>query len=112
MHRKLIVIVVGFVILTGCGHVTGNQDFKQEINHVEQYLLDEDWETLSVQAEHLQRVYKKHQWKVQLIGDEGEYERLHESINRLRAAVDAKEAKDARIELATIKSILEDIYSL
>jgi len=110
--RRVLVICLGLAILTGCGSVTGGKEFRQEINNVEQYLLDEDWDTLSVQAEHLQQTYQKHEWKVQLIGDEGEYERLHESINRFKASVEAKEANNARIELATIKSILEDIYSL
>jgi len=46
-----------------------------------------------------------------LLGDESEYERLNESINRIISATKAK-ATDMRIEMATAKSLILDIYSL
>jgi len=110
--RKIATIVILFFVLTGCSSHTGHADFDQNIHEIEQKLIAEDWDALKYQLNELMKAYKKNDWKIQLIGDEGEYERLHESINRLLTAVDAKEKNEARIELATLKTIVDDIYSL
>lgn len=54
-------------------------------------------------------MYLKNSWKKQLLGDEGEYEELHISINILIAAVKEEDPTSARLELATVRSILKDI---
>jgi len=82
------------------------------IQSLEQELNNTDSEILSQLANQLKEHYRHHYWKIVLIGDEGEYERLNESINRLITAIDASELNDAKIELATIKTIVKDIYSL
>lgn len=113
LKKAAVIVIVFFVFtLTGCSNYTGHGNFNESISEIEQHLLAEDWDALGHQLDQLMNAYKKNEWKIQLIGDEGEYERLHESINRLITAVAAKEANEAKIELATIKTIVEDIYSL
>jgi len=110
--KKAVAAVMVFFLLAGCSGITGHRDFNQYISEIEHHLIAEDWDALNGQLDELMKAYKKNNWKIQLIGDEGEYERLHESINRLITAIDAKETNEARIELATIKTIVEDLYSL
>lgn len=114
-NKAIAVIIVGFTlcfVITGCSSVTGQRDFNQFMSNLEHHLHAEDWDALHNQMDDLMKIYAKNNWKLQLIGDEGEYERLHESINRFTTAVEAREIMDAKLELATIKTIIEDIYSL
>lgn len=110
MVKKISLMLLAFIVLSGCS--TGSKEFKVQMNAIEQQLISEDWEALSPQLNTLVEAYDKNKWKIQLLGDEGEYERLYESINRLRAAVDSKDAESASLELATLKTIVQDIYSL
>lgn len=79
---------------------------------MEHSLNQEDWEQLKSQVNELNTLYEENKWKLQLLGDEGEYEGLNESINRLFAAINTEDLTQAKVELATIRSILEEIYSL
>jgi hypothetical protein len=36
-----------------------------------------------IEAKELKKIYKKHRWKIQLLGDEDEHEELYKSINKL-----------------------------
>ena len=112
MFKRCVLCLVAVLIITGCSAQIGKQDFSNTIKHIEQALNNEDLAVLKLQALELKAQYDKHEWKIELLGDEGEYERLHESIYRLIAAIEAEEISDAKIELATIKTIVEDIYSL
>lgn len=112
MRTKLILLFIGLLLVSGCSSITGSRDFKQQLNIMEQHLLAQDWDKLNAQLDKLMSVYSKNEWKLQLLGDEGEYERLHESINRFITAVEVKGFDEARMELATLKTIVEDIYSL
>jgi hypothetical protein len=49
--------------------------------------------------------------KLQLLGDEEEYEEMSREIDKLEAAVQEKDKKQAKVSLATIQSILDEIYS-
>lgn len=109
---SLLIMLLLLFMLPGCSNIIGSQALKGQINVMQQQLMAEDWEALGIQMNRLNKIYSDNEWKLQLIGDEGEYERLHESINRLQAAITAKDIQAASLELATIESIAEDIYSL
>ncbi|WP_158589700.1 MULTISPECIES: DUF4363 family protein [Clostridia] len=84
-------------------------------NHIEQIdgsIQQGDWNSIIIQTTELKELYQRNKWKIQLLGDEGEYEGLYGSINRLIVASHEKDVINARLELATVKSFLEDIYSL
>lgn len=112
MIKKFVLCLVGIMLITGCSAQTGEKDLMKTIENIEQGIAQEDISFLKEQANLIKELYKKNDWKIHLIGDEGEYERLNESINRLIAAIDAEELTDAQIELATLKTIVHDIYSL
>lgn len=112
---KMCIILIGFLValmLSGCSAQTGKNDFKQHISKIEQAVKEEDMTVLGTQIDQLLQIYDKNEWKLQLIGDEGEYERLHEAINRMITARKADDLTQLQLELATIKTIIEDIYSL
>ncbi|RDW18302.1 hypothetical protein CWR48_12025 [Oceanobacillus arenosus] len=114
MIKKLLISLFLVAILSGCTNPVGGDYFFEQIDIIEQAMNERqiDWQQIEVQSKELKKLYKENKWRTQLIGDEREYEGLSESIAILIAAVDEKDATQAKVELATIKSIIEDIYSL
>jgi len=112
MVQKAMLCIMLLLIVSGCSAQNGKNEFKENINQLEQSLSNEDTLSLKVQVDKLLQVYKHNEWKLQLLGDEGEYERLHESIQRIIVAMEEEDYTEAKIELSTTKTILQDIYSL
>ncbi|MCR8660131.1 DUF4363 family protein [Paenibacillus endoradicis] len=112
MIQKAMLCIMILIIVSGCSAQNGKNEFKENITQLEQLLNNKDTVSTKVKVEELLKVYKKNEWKLQLLGDEGEYERLHESIQRIIVAIDEEDYTEAKIELSTTKTILEDIYSL
>lgn len=112
MKKLIIILTLLFIILSGCENQVGGDYFFDHIDQLEQSLDQPKWDNITTQAEELKNIFKNHKWKIQFIGDEDEYEGLHESINNLIAAAKEQDSTSTRLELATVKSFLEDIYSL
>jgi hypothetical protein len=112
MIKKSMMSIFLFIVLSGCSGVTGENDFSEKINSIEQALHDEDWNQLKSLGNELDELYQGSQWKIQLMGDEDEYESLQESINHLIVAIEEKDLTEAKLEVATIKTFIDDIYSL
>ncbi|TRM11490.1 DUF4363 family protein [Lentibacillus cibarius] len=100
------------ILLSGCTTKIGEDVFITQVDELELALDQQDWNQITHYAEELKTVYQDEKWKIQLIGDEGEYEGLLESINKLIAATKEKDIKNVRMELASTKTLIEDIYSL
>ncbi|PAE29156.1 hypothetical protein CHI07_10580 [Paenibacillus sp. 7884-2] len=112
MKKIKILLASLAILLAGCTNQVGGDYFFNHIDQIEQEIDQSNWDKIAVQTDELKKMYKKNRWKIQLLGDEGEYEELHISINILIAAVLEEDSTSARLELATVRSILEDIYSL
>ncbi|WP_339228895.1 DUF4363 family protein [Oceanobacillus sp. FSL K6-2867] len=112
MKKLILFFTLLTIILTGCENQVGGEYFFEHVDQLEHSIDKLEWDKISTQAEELKSMYKDNKWKIQLLGDEDEYESLHESINNLIAAAKEKDSTSARLELAVVKSILEDVYSL
>lgn len=110
MKQFLLLMTTGLLI--ACGNVTGQANFNERIDIIEQHLAEEDWNNLQEQGNLLKKLYDDQQWKIQLLGDEGEYEGLNIGINRFLKAIEEEAMMEAKLELATIQSLIDDIYSL
>lgn len=109
---KRILLLMMTSLLIACSNLTGQANFKEQIEMIEEDLASENWQALQEEAAELKKLYKDQQWKLQLLGDEGEYEGLNMSINRLFIAIEEKDRTEAKLELANIQSLIADIYSL
>ena len=112
LTNRYLLYLLMILLLSACANKMGGEAFFNRLDDMEQALDQEDWNTITQHAEELKRVYSDQKWKLQLLGDEGEYESLYRSINNLIAAIKEKDSVNVRLELATAKSLLEDIYSL
>ncbi|WP_010649773.1 DUF4363 family protein [Oceanobacillus massiliensis] len=112
MIKKAGIYLLVLVALSGCAGKIGGDYFFNQIDQLEQALDDSEWKKMNAQAAQLKEIYQDNKWKIQLLGDEGEYEGLYQSINKLIAAAKEEDTVNFRIELSTIRSFVEDIYSL
>lgn len=109
---KRILFVLCLVLLVGCSEITDENDFKASIAALEEILTSEDWEEIEKHTEAIKQQYERSEWKLQLIGDEGEYEGLQEAVNHLQQAAKSKSKFNCEKELTTIRTYLKQIYSL
>lgn len=112
MVKKGCMYLLMAIIISSCSNITGEDVFLTYISSLEQSLDQEDWQHVKKQADELIEVYNDHKWKVQLLGDEGEYEGLVESMHRFIVAIDDEALIEAKLELSTIKTLIKDIYSM
>lgn len=112
MVRRALLCLLLLLVISGCSAQTGENEFQENIIRLEQAISDKDSVSVKLQVEGLLKVFQHNEWKLQMIGDEGEYERLNESIRRIIVAIEEEDFTEARIELSTTKTILRDIYSL
>lgn len=110
--NKIIIILCFLLFLVGCENNVSGHAFFNQINEIENTLEYPNWDKITAQAEELKEMYKKDKWKLQLLGDEDEYESLYESINKLIVAIEEKDRTNIRLELSVIHTHIEDIYSL
>lgn len=111
MNKKWIFLFLILIVLSGCSNISGKNEFFNKISSIEKALNNQDWEQLKSFGHELVQFHEKTEWKLQLMGDEDEYESLHESINRLIIAIEENDKTEAKLELVTIKTLVEDIYS-
>ncbi|MCJ0932471.1 DUF4363 family protein [Virgibacillus halodenitrificans] len=110
--KRIYFAVLILIILSGCSQITGKDVLLNNIKTLEMALDQKDWESAEEHTDELQRLYKGNRWKIQLLGDEGEYEKLYEGIQRLKVTIREEANPESKIELATVKSLIKDIYSL
>ena len=110
--KKIILIVCSCVFLIGCENNIGGDIFFNQIQTIEDALEHPDWTEVAAKAKELKQIYKEEKWKIQLLGDEDEYESLYESINKLIVASDKQDQMNTHMELSVIHTHIEDIYSL
>lgn len=109
---KRLLLVFSMLLLTGCSEWTDEKDFKASVDALEAVLSVEDWQVIEARVDAVKAQYAHSKWKLQLLGDEDEYESLQESIEHLKQAAKSKSKADCEKELTTIRTYLSQIYSL
>lgn len=112
MLKKLVGLVLFTIVLSGCSNILGKEEFIDIIQQIENEVEQKEWDELTNNGEKLLATYNTNKWKLQMIGDEREYEELFETIHRLLVAIEEKDTTQIKLQLATIKAIIEDIYSI
>ncbi|TSB45904.1 DUF4363 family protein [Alkalicoccobacillus porphyridii] len=112
LQRYIVLNILLLLFLSGCGDVVGSNLFFNQMDQLEEALDRSDWDQIERHAYKFNEIYKTNKWKLQLIGDEGEYEGLNESIQKMIAGVKEEDITNVRLELASARSLIADIYSL
>jgi hypothetical protein len=110
--KKYLILLLLAIILFAATNQFGKDEFNEKIANLEQSLNKEDWDLAKTQMDDLSSYYDHNLWKVQLVGGEAEYKDLYETISRLQILIEEKDRTDSRMELETVKTLVEHIYSL
>jgi Domain of unknown function (DUF4363) len=90
----------------------GKDEFNEKIANLEQSLNKEDWDLAKKQMDDLNSYYDHNLWILQLVGGEAEYKDLYETFSRLSILIEEKKRTDSKVELQTVKTLVEHIYSI
>ncbi|HET7657245.1 MAG TPA: DUF4363 family protein [Bacillales bacterium] len=88
------------------------EGFFKKISQIDKLVDKGKWQEAAKETTALRKLYQKKKWKMQLLGDEGEYEGLDRELDQLAAAVSTKDKSETKIELGAVRSLFKNIYSL
>lgn len=108
MIKKMGISLIIILLLSGCGNVVGSHAFYEVLDKIEEALDQSDWEQLDQYAIQFQETYDQNKWKLQLVGDEA----LYESIQKLLAGVKEQDSTVVRVEMASARALVFEMYSL
>ncbi|MEK4563819.1 hypothetical protein MKX54_03910 [Alkalihalobacillus sp. FSL R5-0424] len=108
MIKKMGISLIIILLLSGCGNVVGSHAFYEVLDKIEEALDQSDWEQLDQYAVQFQETYDQNKWKLQLVGDEA----LYESIQKLLAGVKEQDSTVVRVEMASARALVFEMYSL
>lgn len=92
--------------------IAKEQPLRQQVQQINQLVDQGRWDHALNEAQVALETYKKTKWKLQLFGDEREYEGLDQEFAKLIAAIQEKEKAQTKMQLAAIRSLLKNIYSI
>lgn len=106
--KSAMLIAVSLLLLVGC---QAEEKFYKKIDNINQSVEQADWKQAQNRVKELKEMYKGGEWKLQLLGDETEYEGINVELEKLKEAVAAKDETQVKVGLGTIRGHLADIYS-
>ena len=110
--KKYSIFILIAILLLGCTNQFGREEFDEKIANLEQSLNKEDWDVAKKQMDDLTSYYDRNLWKVQLVGGEAEYKDLYEAFSKLKVLIEEKDRTLSRMELETVKTLIDHIYSI
>lgn len=81
----------------------------KEITHL---INGDQWGQAMQETDVLRELYQKEKWKLQLLGDEMEYEQIDQELEKLPTAIHEQDGTQAKMILSTIRALLHNIYSM
>src|SRR5690606_37240650 len=92
--------------------IPGKDPLSKKIDQIQELVYRKQWEPAAAEVRHLENLYHKSKWKLQLLGDETEYEGMERELSKLKSAVEIWDSAQAMLQLATLRSILQAIYTM
>jgi hypothetical protein len=111
--KIIFVAIISMFILSGCsGNKNAVKDFENSLRNIEIAVMGQtvDWDTANSEVDQLFHLFNKNLWRMQLLGDENEFESLKLDIRQLQAAVKYKDIVETGSKIAAIKSNLHSIF--
>lgn len=85
---------------------------KTKVKDITTTIQNKDWDKAFKLTVDFRKYYDKNKWKYQLMGDEQEYEGLANDIEKLKAAILAKNKAQALILTYDIREEFDEIFQL
>jgi hypothetical protein len=111
MKKYAFLLLIGIILLVFTNQF-GRDEFNEKIANLEQSLNKEDWDFAKKQMDDLNSYSDHNLWKLQLVGGEAEYKDLYKTFSRLSILIEEKNRRDSKVELQTVKTLIDHIYSI
>jgi hypothetical protein len=110
--KGILLFVLIFSMTTQTADAQAPKEVRDKVSNIIISIRHTDWNMAYKQTVDLRGYYNKNRWKLQLMGDEQEYEGLSSDIENLKAALIAKDKAEALIFIYDIKEIFNQIFQL
>lgn len=107
----LILCLLLFPQELSAGYKVESPSISNQVQIISSLINKEDWANALENSTKLKAIYNRQLWKLQLLGDEQEYDRLSREIEKLKASVKQKDKKQSQVSIAIIKTLIDEIYS-
>ena len=107
--------LAAIIFFSGGAHAAGSKVDRpliQKVTSIISYVEYDQWTIANQEVAKLRGMYKKEKWKLQLLGDEEEYEGLDREFDHLASAAHDQDKTEAKKSLVHIRAILKAIYSM
>lgn len=111
-HRYVVYALIVLVLGIPSVGIAKEKPLISKIERIEKLVEERAWEHAASEADALKHLYQKEKWKLQLLGDEGEYEQLDQELEKLSAAIANRNSTEALVILSAARVVLQNIYSM
>lgn len=111
VNLQFIIMTICFLLLIGCSNekikslpiYKKSEEITDLINHSQ-------WEKAGNEAKAISDIYKKNKWKLQLLGEELEYNELEQEISKLQISIEEKDKLESKTNIVLIQDYIRAIY--
>lgn len=114
-ERILLVLLVVTVMIgswTSPAEAAQDKPLVSKMKKIVHLVNDQQWDQAIEEVDGLKKLYNKEKWKLQLLGDEAEYEQIDQELEKLTVAVKERDRTQAKIIMSTVRTLLKNIYSM
>lgn len=111
VNLQIIIIITCSFMLVGCSdEKIKNLPIYQKSEEITDLINQSQWQKAGEEAEAIGDLYKKTKWKLQLLGEEVEYNELEQEISKLKVSIEEKDRREAKTNIVLIQDYVRAIY--
>ncbi len=107
-------ILMVFVLITGCNVTKSEKDqtLFGKVDEMQHQIEQDQWDKLQSNLEEFEAKYKRQKWKMQLLGEHGDYQGIELEIEQMKESVKERDRLESKLGLRKIKHHMTLIYNL
>lgn len=111
VNLQFLTIIICLFMLVGCSEEKiKNLPMYKKSEEIIDLINQSQWEKAGDEAKIISDLYKKTKWKLQLLGEELEYNELEQEISKLQISIEEKDKREAKTNIVLIQDYIRAIY--
>jgi hypothetical protein len=109
-----VLVIILLIAFTGCEAVKTERDHLliNTMDELRQQIEEENWDSALTQVGIFEKRYEQRKWKLQLLGELGDYKEIEIQLIKLNQALTDKDKTEASVSTNQIIYLLNTIYNL
>ena len=110
--KKSILYLIILLVLSGfsVNNQINENGFKSNLEKMNIIVTQKKWKEANKTMQELTQIYHEEKWKLQLLGNEDEYNGIAKELKLLQTSIDVQDKKEAKYHLTIVKHKLNSIY--